>query len=191
VNSILGYMDDISKLFGPSNLQIFELLINEGASVRDLAKKAGCSPAKVTQFLGLYLRQKLVVIESEKNRKVIRLDKSSPLAREIITLLYMNKILHSRSFASLKGGASAIGLYGSVAEGNMDRHSDIDMWVVSDNKKRVIEAGRIRQQMASEFGREVSLKFYTQKDIQALKEKDPVFYNELECRSKILHGGGF
>ncbi len=70
----------LSKLLGPFNLQIFELLIDESASVRDLAKKANCSPAKITQFAGLYSKNGLIVVGKEKNRKVLALNKSSPLA---------------------------------------------------------------------------------------------------------------
>src|SRR3989344_3558410 len=184
-------MTGLSKLLGPFNLQIFELLILENASVRGLAKKAKCSPAKIIQFIDLYSKNKLISVEKSDNRKIIALNKSNPLVREIITLIYTNKVLDSKSFSSLKKVSDSIGLYGSVVEGTVDKQSDIDLWIISDSKKRIVEAGKLRQGFSNELGKEVSLKFFTPQDIQNLKEKDKIFYNELEFKSKILHGEGF
>lgn len=184
-------MTELSKLLGPFNLEIFELLIQENASVRELAKKAKCSPAKIIQFVDLYSKNKLITLEKNDNRKIIALNKANPLVREIITLIYTNKVLDSKSFSSLRKVSGSIGLYGSVVEGTVDKQSDIDLWIVSDSKKRIVEAGKLRQEFSKELGKEVSLKFFTPQDIQNLREKDKIFYNELESKSKILHGEGF
>ena len=184
-------MSELSKLLGPFNLQIFELLIGESASVRDLAKKVKCSPAKIVQFMKAYSKNGLVAVEKDKNRKLIALKKSSPLTRELITLVYINKILGSKTFSLLKKLSSSIGVYGSVVEGTVDRQSDIDLWAISEKRAGLIEAGKLKQQLTGELGREVSLRFFTREDIKKLKENDRIFYNELDCKSKILHGGGF
>ncbi len=184
-------MNNFSRFFSSFNLQILELLVDESASVRDLAKKAKCSPAKVTQFLNLYTKNRLVVARKEKNRKIISLNKTNPLVKEFIRLIYINKILDSKTFSSLKKTSSSIGLYGSAVEGTLDKKSDIDLWVVSDKRKKIVETGKLKQQFTKELGREVSLKFFTPEDICRLKEKDKIFFNELEYKSKILHGDGF
>ncbi len=184
-------MTELSKLLGPFNLHIFELLIAESASVRELAKKAKCSPAKIIQFVDLYSKNRLISIEKNDNRKIIALDKSNPLVREIVTLIYTNKVLDSKAFSALKKASDSIGLYGSVIEGTVDKQSDIDLWIVSGSRKRITEAGKLRQEFSKEMGRDVSLKFFTPQDIKNLKEKDRIFYNELENKSKILHGDGF
>ncbi len=184
-------MIELSKLLGPFNLQLFELLIEENASVRDLAKKANCSPAKVTQFLVPYSKNRLVTVSSDKNRKVIGLNKKNPLVREMIALVFTTKILNSKTFSLIQKSADSIGVYGSVAEGTMDKQSDIDLWVVSAKRPGLVETGKIKQQFTNELGREVSLKFFTKEDLQQLKKNDTIFYNELEYKSKILHGEGF
>ena len=184
-------MIDLSKLLGPFNLQLFELLIEENASVRDLAKKASCSPAKVTQFLEPHSKNKLVAISTDKNRKVIGLNKKNPLVREMITLIYMAKLLNSKTFFFLQKISDSIGVYGSVVEGTVDKQSDIDLWVISGKKPKMIEAGKLKQQFTNELNQEVSLKFFTKEDLKQLKKNDLIFYNELEYKSKILHGDGF
>jgi len=184
-------MKEISKLLTPFNLQIIELLVDESISVRDLANKINCSPAKITQFIKIFLKHRLIKISKEKNRKIINLNKDNPLMKEIITLLFTFKILSSKTFNELKKKSKSIGVYGSVVEGTLDKKSDIDLWVLIGKKISLIETGEIRQKISKELNRETSIKFLTEKDIQNLKEKDKIFYNELEYKSKILSGEGF
>jgi predicted nucleotidyltransferase len=184
-------MGELSRLLGSFNLQIFELLFSESASVRDLAKKANCSPAKITQFTTLYSKSNLVVLRNDKNRKFIAINKSNPLTRELITLVYINKILDSKAFSLLKKISRSIGVYGSVADGTVDRQSDIDLWAIASKRMGLIEVGKMKQQMTKELGREVSLRFFTMEEVKKLKLNDKIFYNELEYKSKILHGSGF
>ncbi|MFH0955295.1 MAG: nucleotidyltransferase domain-containing protein [Candidatus Micrarchaeota archaeon] len=184
-------MIELSKLLGPFNLQLFELLIEENTSVRDLAKKANCSPAKVTQFLVPYSKNRLVTVSNDKNRKVIGLNKKNPLVREMIALVFTTKILNSKTFSIIQKLSDSIGVYGSVVDGTVDKQSDIDLWALSDKKPGLVEAGKIKQQFTNELGREVSIKFFTKEDIEQFKKNDTIFYNELEYKSKILHGEGF
>lgn len=184
-------MIELSKLLGPFNLQLFELLVEENDSIRDLAKKANCSPAKVIQFAKAYSKNNLLTTSTNKNRKVIGLNKKNPLVREMITLIYSTKILNSKTFSAIKNFSSSIGVYGSIVEGAVDKQSDIDLWVVSSKKPGLVEAGKLKQQFTNELGREVSLKFFTKEDLEQLKKSDRIFYNELEYKSKILHGEGF
>ncbi len=184
-------MNNLSKLISPFNLKILEVLIDENISVRDLAKQIKCSPAKITQFIKLFQKNRLIKIKKDKNKKIVFLNRNSPLIKEIISLLFINKIVGSRTFSELKKKAKSIGVYGSVVEGTLDRQSDIDLWVLSNNKMSMVEIGKIRLNMSKELGREISIKFFTGKELQKLKKKDRIFYNELEYKSRILVGEGF
>jgi len=173
------------------NLRIFELLVDESYSVRDLAKEVKCSPAKVTQFVKLFGKMDLLVIRQDKNRKIIGINRENALAQGIVSLIFSYKILNSGAFGKLKDEVSSIGVYGSVVEGTMDKHSDIDLWVLSDKKSGFVNEGKIRQEFVKELGREVSIKFFTPASIKKLKEKDKIFYNEMVYKSKLLWGEGF
>ncbi|MFH1256963.1 MAG: nucleotidyltransferase domain-containing protein [Candidatus Diapherotrites archaeon] len=184
-------MSVLPKLLGPFNLQMVEVLVDENVSARALAGKVGCSPAKVTQFIKLFRRNGLIEIIKEKNRKIVALNRHNPLIREIISLLFVYKIIGARAFSELRGKSGSVGLYGSAAEGTVDKKSDIDLWVVSDKKFSLEKAGELRMRISKELGREVSLKFFTEKDVENLRQKDAIFFNELEYKSKILAGEGF
>ena len=184
-------MAELDKLLTQFNLKIFELLIDGTLSVRDLAKKVNCSPAKITQFSKLFKKSDLITLKKEKNRKLLVLNKENPLVREIITLLFINKITASKVFSELKKKAKSIGVYGSIVEGNLDKNSDIDLWVLTKKRVPLVESGLTRIEMSKELGKEVSIRFLIDEDLEKLKKKDSIFYNELEYKSRILFGKGF
>ncbi|MFH1587082.1 MAG: nucleotidyltransferase domain-containing protein [Candidatus Diapherotrites archaeon] len=184
-------MNRLPKLLTPFNLKILEMLIDENISVRDLAKKIKCSPAKITQFIKLFKKDNLIKTSKEKNKKILILNKENPVIRQIISLLFIDRIVTSKTFSGLKKNAKSIGVYGSVVEGSLDKKSDIDLWVLSDIKTPLVDAGNLRIKLSEEIGREVSIKFFTPKDINNLKKKDEIFYNEIEYKSKIIYGEGF
>ena len=183
-------MNELSRLFGPFNLKIVELLIDKDYSVRELAKNINCSPAKITQFVKLFKKANFVEIKKDQNKKIITLRKSNPFIRQIISLIFVYKIINSKAFIELKKNSKSIGLYGSAAEGNVDKQSDIDLWVLCSEKKSVFDEGKIRRQLSKELGREVSLRFLTPSNVELLKKNDKIFFSELENKSKILFGEG-
>lgn len=181
-------MKGLSKFFSKSNLSIITVLVDENLSVRDLADRAHCSPAKITQFIRLFGGSRMISIGKEKNKKVVSLQRNNPLIREFVSLLFINKIVGSKAFAGLKKNAKAIGVYGSVADGTVDKKSDIDLWAVMEKKMPLMEAGKLRLALSKELGREVSIRFLTKEGLQKIKKEDDIFYNELDYKSKVLFG---
>ena len=184
-------MQQLSKFFSKSNIGIVAALVDDALSVRDLAKHMGCSPAKITQFLKLFGASGLVSVRKEKNRKIVSLQRDNPLVKEFVSLIFINRIVGSKAFAALKKSAKSVGVYGSVAEGTVDKKSDIDLWAVVGKKMLLMKAGRLRLALSNELGREVSIRFLTKEDVQKLRREDSIFYSELDYKSKILSGEGF
>lgn len=184
-------MVKLYKLMTRFNLRIFELLIDNSFSVRDLAKANQCSPAKITQFVKLFKEASLVKLRLEKNMKIVELNRSHPLTKELVSVIFIEKILGSKAFSALKSKVRAIGVYGSVVEGSVDRHSDIDLWILSDKRNSFSDSAQIRARLGKELSREANLKLLTPDNIKKLKKNDPIFFNELAYKSKILHGEAF
>lgn len=182
-------MVNLEKLFSDVNLRIFEILINESLSVRDLARKVNCSPAKITQFVGHF--GDLIKIEKKKNMKFLLLDKENTIVRELISLIFINKIINSEGFLRLKKVSKSIGIYGSVVDGTIDNKSDIDLWIINNKKISIIEIGKLKFYLSKELKREVSIKSFNDEDLKKLKNQDLIFYNELYYKSKIIFGSGF
>ncbi len=78
-------MDLLSDYFSFFNLKIFEVLIDGSFSVRDLAKKVKCSPAKIIQFIKLFKKKNLIKISNEKNMKLLKINKENIIARQLLS----------------------------------------------------------------------------------------------------------
>jgi len=83
---------NITKIFTKKNLEILKLLKKGGLHLRDIALQIKCSPAKVHDTIKLFEKHNLIRITEEKNRKIITLNKESPLLREIQNLINIEKI---------------------------------------------------------------------------------------------------
>lgn len=183
-------MNDLEKLFSKTNLRFFWLLVDGELSVRELAESAGCSAAKASQALKQFQRAGLVASKNEKNKKFIYLNKENALMRQIISLLFVSKILNSKTFQEMRKLSKSVGVYGSVAQGTVDRLSDIDLWLLSEKRLSVFDVGRIISNLGKELGREASVKAFTKEGLAELKQKDKIFFDEIRSKSIILHGEG-
>ena len=181
-------MGNLPGLFSKTNLLFLEILIDEQLSIRELAEKIKCSPAKASMAVKQFLKNGIVKVKNEKNRKIVILDTGNPLTKQIVSLLFINKIVSSRAFHEMKKYARGIGVYGSVADGTVDARSDIDLWMLTEKRLTIMELAGLRSGLSKEIGKEVSIKAFTKESLEELRQKDKIFFSELEYKSKILHG---
>ncbi|HLC65379.1 MAG TPA: lyase family protein [Candidatus Nanoarchaeia archaeon] len=78
---------EISEIFTKKNIEMLKLLGKEGVHVREIAKRAECSPAHVTNSVKLFLREGLVKEEIVGNKKIVRLDYDSGKLKGILELI--------------------------------------------------------------------------------------------------------
>jgi predicted nucleotidyltransferase len=176
-------------LFPTSTTKIILALIDQSYSVRELAKKTDYSPAKITQFTKKFLKKDIIIITKHKNTKLISLNLNEGLTKQLVSTIMLEQILSTNAIKELKKKVISMGVYGSVAEGNLDKKSDIDLWAIIKKQPSIFEAGKIKQKLSKELNRETTIKFFTITNLQELKQKDPVFFNEIKSKSKILFGG--
>lgn len=183
-------MNSLSNIFSKTNLLFIELLVEGPSSIRELAEKLECSPAKASQAVKQFLEKGLVKTKREKNKKLAFLNRENPLTKQIISLIFIDNILESKTFNKLKKKAKGILAYGSVVEGTIDKRSDIDLCVLSDKKPTLIETTRIENNLTKELGKETSIIVLTDQGLEKLKKKDKIFFDELRCKSRVLYGEG-
>lgn len=184
-------MSNLSGLFSKTNLRFFEFLINKHVSVRELAEETNSSAGRASQAVKQFLKKKLVTTKNKKNKKIVYLCRRNPLTRQIISLLFINKIINAKTFKEMRKKAKSIGVYGSVADGTTDKFSDIDLWILTKKMPSMFEIGKMRNKLSKELEKEVSIKPFTEESLKRLEEKDKIFFRELKYKSKILHGEGF
>lgn len=84
-------MHNLSRIFTKTNLQILSLILNEQIHLREIAERLKCSPAKVLGCIKLFEQHGIVRIVNEKNRKIVHLNRDSPLSRQIIDMLELSQ----------------------------------------------------------------------------------------------------
>ncbi len=177
----------LEQIFSKSNIRIIKEIIKNDYSVRDLAKKTGFSPAKITQFTHLFEKQKIIITKKEKNTKKILLNIKTPLTKEIVSLILFEQIINTKTLNKLKKMSTYIGLYGSTRTGNVDSKSDIDLFILTKNKIDSINEIILKKELEKELEKEVDLKFLTKEEFLKLKKEDLIFFQQLN-NSKTIWG---
>jgi len=78
---------DLAKIFTKKNLEILKLLEKESSHIRYIAEKLKISPAKVHGTIQLFKENGIITEIKEKNRIIIKLNKNSPLLKNIENLM--------------------------------------------------------------------------------------------------------
>ena len=87
-------------------------------------------------------------------------------------------------FGKLEGRAKII-LYGSVASGKSRPDSDVDLAVITDDKRARAEAGKIADGIFLDYGKAVLIAYFTPEEMKS-KSYDP-FVKEVG-RGQVLYG---
>src|SRR3989338_780654 len=82
---------ELEKIFTKKNIEILNLLEKESLHIRDIADRLKISPAKVHGTIQLFKHHNIVNETSDKNRKVIKLNKNSALLKNIESLMDTEK----------------------------------------------------------------------------------------------------
>ncbi|MEM4713055.1 MAG: nucleotidyltransferase domain-containing protein [Candidatus Bathyarchaeia archaeon] len=84
------------------------------------------------------------------------------------------------------GKKAKIILYGSLAKGNYRLDSDIDLAIITKNKKLMKQASSIADKILAEHGKILTLKFISEEDFE--KGKSPII-SEIKKGIVIYNGG--
>ncbi|MGB9676010.1 MAG: nucleotidyltransferase domain-containing protein [Candidatus Bathyarchaeia archaeon] len=84
------------------------------------------------------------------------------------------------------GKHAKIILYGSLAKGNYRIDSDIDLAIITKNKKLMKQASSVADKILAEQGKLITLKFITEEELE--KGKSPII-DEIKKGIVIYNGG--
>jgi len=84
---------ELNKIFTKKNIEILNLLERGSLHIRDIADKLKISPAKVHGTIQLFKEYNIVNEIKDKNRKVIKLNKSNKLLKNIENLMDVDDVV--------------------------------------------------------------------------------------------------
>ena len=153
-------------------------------SVRGLSNKAGIGVATSKTYLDYLLSKGIVKRKIVGRSHLYSLDSTSFLARSIKTLISLYELNESGIVKELvtKYPINSIILYGSVARGEDDSKSDVDILIISHRKIR------ISLKSERKLNRELSLIVYTLPEWKKKAREDKVFYDRVIVDGIPLYG---
>jgi predicted nucleotidyltransferase len=172
-------METIEQLFKPSWQTITEYVLehpSEEVRVRKLARKIRESPAKMSRFVQTL--KKIGIVAKG------RIDLTNPLTRACKIMLNIRKLKAVIDKISKKELAG-IGVYGSWANGTNTETSDLDIWITVNQRLKELEIGRIEKKISKATKSDARVITLTKERIDAMKEKDFVFYCSLKNSFRI------
>lgn len=140
---------------------------------REIARKAKVSVGKTNQVLNRLRELDMVTREPRGKIHLYRYNLDDPAARHLKIFLNLTEL--SGLSRALRKVSNKVVLFGSVADGSDTEESDIDLLIVTADKRGTEEA---LAQGGKEAGRNIAPVVLSQLEFSGLKKEDPAFYEQ-------------
>ena len=157
---------------------------------KEISRKTGVGSGTVNSFLRNIHRDNVLIKEIVGNVHLYRLNNEFELVKQLkIVNILLEFEQHKLIDKLLKIDDNIISLilYGSHANGENDSKSDIDILLITNNKKSFTQ---ITQKLEQKLKKTISIQTMTISEWQKLKEKDKIFYESILQNHIVLHGSG-
>ncbi len=167
----------IEQLFNKTNIKIVKLLCENPLDEfyeREIAKEAGVSVGSANRILRELLSIGIVSKREKGRLHFYKINMNEPIVRQMKILFNITEL--GELIKNLKPFSVKIMLFGSAAEGNDTKDSDLDLFLlVEDKEKARTEIANARKKIE----RKISPIIMERNEYIKLKTKDKVFYDNI------------
>jgi predicted nucleotidyltransferase len=142
---------------------------------REISKQLRISPGAVHAALLTLEKNRLLNCQTVGKTKLYRLESSSPIINSIRilnTLLLLEPVVEAIGNISRR-----VVLFGSYATGTFAASSDLDLFIVSGEKERIL---KVIESFKRKIGLDIRPIIKDQVEWMELNKKNPEFFNELD-----------
>lgn len=122
-------ISEFSKFVGNKTLGWFLSHPTASVNINELARKLEVSPGSVKIFTDLFYREHIVDMKKVGTAHMFTLNNSSYIVKELKKTFMVLKLWEER-LEELAPNSVSLAVYGSIASGNFDEKSDIDVLVI-------------------------------------------------------------
>jgi predicted nucleotidyltransferase len=161
-------MDDIMEFFVKEPQREFH--------VRELSKLTNRSPTTISKYLKKYSKKGILNSEKKLNHLIFRANTQNNEFKSLKLHYNLSQLNNSGLIGYLEkeyNHPSAIVLFGSFAKAENNKNSDIDILVISSNKKEV-NLDNFEKKLGN-----IQLHIYSDKEIDLMKEKNKGLLNNI------------
>jgi len=158
----------------------------EEVYLRELARKANVSVFSAKQAVDELVKEKVLLERKNGNMRYIRANMESLFFRQLKIAFSIKKIEESGLIPYLVGNIPAISsivLFGSIAKGEDDENSDVDLLVIGQKKR--MDLSKFEKKM----GREIKIIIMKWSEWREHVKKDKALYREIITNGIVLYGG--
>ncbi len=150
---------------------------------REIARKTGLSPSSTHHVLARLYQAGVITRKQNGRMYFYSVDKANPYLKEFKILA--NLLLIEPLVEKLKGLCHRIVLFGSWAEGSDNEDSDIDLFIVSSEKEKVLSVVNKFSYSAKLYNRKVQPIINAPEELLKRGEEERVFFEQIE-KGKVL-----
>ena len=146
-------------------------------AIREAARLIGVSPMTARKNLNLLAEQSLLIKQKKRLTVEYRANLENPLFRFDAQCYFVKKLFLTGLIEYIEKELSfpkAIYLFGSLSKGEAIEFSDVDLFVVSSEKKQLN-----LKKFEKTLKREINLFVYSEKELKEIKEKNPELLNNM------------
>ena len=157
--------------------------------LREIAKILNKEPAHYKRYLDALVEDDILQDERKGNLRLFKLNKNHPLYEELKKIISKTIGLEGqiKAIADSLVGIGAAFIFGSMAKGKENSHSDIDLMLIgSADQDKLIKAVSAAEEKLS---REINYHVFTKDEIlEKIRQKDSFFINIFSEPKIILKG---
>lgn len=153
--------------------------------LRQLAKKTGLSPFAVKKYADLLVKEGLILEEKKANLRYFKANMNSLFFRHLKIAFNLSTILKSSLIDFLKeklSNVSSIMLFGSMAKGENDEKSDIDILIIG--KEKYLDLSKFEEKL----GKDMSVHIFSWSEWNKKAKTDKAFYLDIISSGIALYG---
>lgn len=152
--------------------------------LREFSRIMKISPNSASRFLNFFLKEGLIIEERLANLRYFKANSDSVSFKELKKAFSVFVLEKSGLIQSLKGNCFSCMLFGSVARGENDKNSDIDLVIVTKDKEKVRE---IIRRFQKKFKQELSPHIFTSLEWRQGKKENKAFYQDVvSCGMNLI-----
>ena len=164
-------------------LSFFVLHLGASFYEREIARMAGLSPSSTHYVLARLYRAGVINRKQNGRMYFYSVDKTNPYLKEFKVLT--NLLLIEPLVEKLKGLSRKIVLFGSWAQGSDNGDSDIDLFIVSSEREKVLSVVNKFSYSAKFYNRKVQPIINAPEELLKKGKEESVFLEQVE-KGKVL-----
>lgn len=153
--------------------------------LREIARNLNISTQTAKRFIDLFLMKGIISRQEKGNLHILKLNSESIFVKQMKLCLNIFKINETKIVKKLVDelNASAVILFGSIARGEDDKNSDLDLLVISKEKRRPN-----LENLEKKLGRSINLITYSVSDWRKKVIENKSFYEKIVYDGIVLFG---